>query len=298
MLLFFINLISSASANAFLIILTVLKVIFFSIIGVMGDANITSYKMHFGPPTDMLKAASMAIFAFLGVEFAAASRSVIKNPEKNVMRATKLGLFFATMVFLGVHCAVLFTLPDPASSTKPVYDTAAILFANNKFIAAAFGIIAVMSCLSTLNGMLTVQSSNVKGISDKSWWPKSLGSSNKEGFSWKGALLFCLIVFSLLYSNAADPNILITIANSLIALMYFASCAVDIKQFGFNLYNILAILSSVLILYNLNFQVFIWMLCVYIFGYSLKIISIKRSKNENMRCFRKHIPIWQQCQPC
>lgn len=276
--LFLLNLISSGSANAFLIVLTVLKVLFFSVIALMGATNIGSYQISFGHPSDMFKAASMAMFAFLGIEFAAASRSAIKNPEKNVMRATKLGLFFATIVFVGVHCAVLFTLPDPAASIKSVYDTANILFGDNKFISIAFGIVAVMSCLSTLNGMIIVQSSNVKGISSKAWWPESLGFTNQQGFAWKGALLFCSIVFCILYSNAADPSMLITIANSLIAIMYFSSCAVDVKEFGLGVYNLLAIVSSILILYNLTFQVFTWIAIIYIIGYSLKIIYAKKEK--------------------
>ena len=65
---------------------------------------------------------------FLGIEFASLSSGNVKNAEKNVMISTKLGLLFASLVFIGAHCAVLFTLPDPSLSERPVYDTAMILF--------------------------------------------------------------------------------------------------------------------------------------------------------------------------
>lgn len=274
-LLFLLNMASAGSANALLVVLTALKVVFFIDIAFFGCMNFRNYVVHFGPVTDVLQSASMAMFAFLGIEFAATASSSIKNPEKNVMLATKLGLLFSTIAFIGVHCAVLFTLPDASASSKPVYDTAAILFGSYPWLATAFGLIAVISCISTLNGVVVVQGNNMKNMADKAWLPKVLATKTKQGFPWKGAFVFCIAAFLIMFSNMFDKKTMITMANSLVAIMYLVSCLVDIKKMGWDIYNIMALVSAFLILYNVNALMLGMMIGVYVVGYIVKIISNK-----------------------
>ncbi len=271
--LFLLNMASSGSANALLVIFTAFKILFFIGIAAVGFGNISSYHPNFGPVTDILKSGSMAMFAFLGVEFAAAASSSIKDPEKNVMKATKLGLLFATIAFIGVHCAVMFTLPDSVASSTPVYDTAVILFGNYVWLAMVFGLVAVISCLSTLNGIIVVQGSNLKNVADRSWLSKSLGVKTVQGFPWKGGLVFCAL--SLVVLNVFDKPTMLTMANSLVAIMYIASCLVDIKKKGLDIYNVLAFISGLLILYNVNLYIFTLMIAIYALGFVVKFINGK-----------------------
>lgn len=276
MALFLLNIVSSGSANAMLIVMTVIKVLFFGAIAVIGFKYVGSYTPTFGPVTDILKSGSLAMFAFLGIEFASLSSGSIKDPEKNVMRATKLGLLFAAIAFIGVHCAVLFVLPNPELSARPVYDAVALLF--GKGGALALGIVAMISCLSTLNGIIVVQSNTVKAVADNGWISKTLMKGTKQGFAWKGALIFCLASLLVMINPILEKDVVCIMANSLVGMVYLFSCLVDIKKSGWDFYNALALLSSVLILYNVNLFVFALISCIYIIGYLVKRLSTKTMK--------------------
>lgn len=268
-----LNMLSSGSANALLVLFTGIKVLFFFAIAAFGCTNFASYQPHFGPITDIFKSSSMAMFAFLGIEFAAAASSSIKDPEKNVKRATTLGLLFSTIAFIGVHCAVMFTLPDAQNSATPVYDTAVILFGNLRWLATAFGLVAIISCLSTLNGIIVVQGSNLKNVADRSWLHKSLGTKTKQGFAWKGGLIFA--VLSLLILQTFSKPTMLTLAVSFIAILYLLSCAVDMKKKGVDIYNIMGVVSSLLMLYNVDLYILSLMIGIYALGFIAKFISKK-----------------------
>ncbi|PYX38195.1 MAG: arginine:agmatine antiporter, partial [Acidobacteria bacterium] len=52
------------------------------------------------------RAASVALWAFMGVESAAVSAGVIENPKRNIPLATLLGLAISTVVYL-LSCTVI-----------------------------------------------------------------------------------------------------------------------------------------------------------------------------------------------
>lgn len=267
-----LNIISSGSANLVLLILTITKVTVFILIALIGMKNIGNYQPNFGPVSDLFKASSAAMFAFLGIEFASLSSSSVIDPEKNIMKATRLGLIFASIAFIGTHCAVLFTLPNAAASQRAVYDTAMILFGSvGAFIV---GIVAMISCFSTLHGIMVVQANTVRNVAEKSWISKSLSSVTKQGFPWKGATIFVTVAFFVI-SNDTIMHYALFMATSLIAILYLLSCFVDVKKNGWDVYNILAIVSSCLILYNVNLAMFISMLLVYLVGFGVKYLSKK-----------------------
>ncbi len=273
-IIFILNVLSGSSANTVLLVMTAIKVVAFLLMGIFGFKNIGSYSPNFGPTTDLFKSASIAMFAFLGIEFASLTK--VKDPEKNVMKATKYGLFFATLVFLGVHCAVIFALPDAASSNRPVYDAAMVLFGN--YGAVALGFVAVISCLSTLHGILLVQASTVENLSKKGWMPKMLSDLTKDGFAWKGGLAFVgIVIFAVLFAPdlAKKAN---HMATAMVAILYLACCFVDLKKHGLDVYNGLAIVSSLLILYNINLVMLAIIIGIYSAGLALKFLNTQCKK--------------------
>lgn len=266
--LFIINLVSFGSANLILIILTVVKILFFGSISIAGVQNFGSYQYTFGPVTDIFKAASFAMFAFLGIEFAAISSGNIKDPEKNVVKATTWGLIFATLVFVGIHCAVLFTIPEAASSPTAVYDAVVLLF--GKFGASAFSAVAVISCLSTLNGILVVCSNTIKTMSDKKWIDERFATATSQKFGWVGALIACLVILFVLLVPSLQKYSLHA-ANCFVGLLYLFSVLVDMKKTKIGVFNLLAGISGLLMLYyNANFITIVCVVSVFSLGFILK----------------------------
>lgn len=268
--LFAINTFNHGSSTAILIVLTVLKIVFFSLIGFSCLPFAASYKPIFGAPVGILKSASLAMFAFVGLELASLSSGNVKNPEKNVMLSTKLGVIFASIAFIGTHCAVLFTLPDPASSVRPVYDAATILFGSVG--ALALGWVAVLGCIGSLNGSMIVQSSTVQTLAKSGWINQRFAETTKQGFPWRGSLLALAIIFLF----TIDPQIkqsLLFVVNALIGIVYILSCIVDMKKNGVDIYNILAMLGSSILLYNCDHFILILLGAIYGLGYLFKLVA-------------------------
>jgi APA family basic amino acid/polyamine antiporter len=270
--LFLLNVVSFGSASLILIVLTIVKVLLFILIALFGFKNYGSYVPHYGPFIDILKSSSVAIFAFLGIEFAAMSSGNIKDPEKNVPKATMIGLLFSTLVFIGVHCAVLFTLPDANLSQRPVYDAAAILFSSVSGLAAIFGLIAVMSCLSTLNGILVVEANLMKMFAQNKWLPSTLGKSTKQGFAWFGAAVFLVLTFFII-RNEVLLNFSLNSANVLVGILYLSAVLVDMVKSKIDFYNSFAFISSLIILYNLNLTIFYLVATIFFVGYLIRRIA-------------------------
>lgn len=273
-LLFLLNMFSAGSANGLLVVLTFIKIAFFGLIAIVGMKNVGAYQVSFGPATDLFKSASLAMFAFLGVEFASLASGSIKNPEKNVARATNFGLIIASLIFIGVHCAVLFVLPDVSASSRPVYDAAEILFGD--IGAILISIVAIVSGLSTLNGMLIVEANTAKAVSVRGWASKNLSKTNKQGFAWVGGLIFCTFTLFILAKPIFSEAVVCILANSLVGMVYLFSTLVDAKKSGWDIHNVLACISSLLILYNVNMFVLLVMIVLYLLGFVFKKLTGKK----------------------
>ncbi|MFH8366869.1 amino acid permease [Streptomyces sp. NPDC018031] len=116
---------------------------------------------NLGPFTDgggsalggMSAAAAILLYSYVGVESAAMSAGEVRDPERNVGRATVLGTLAAAVVYLLGTLAVFGTVAheDLVSSAAPFSDAVDAMFGGDwggTLIAAA----AVVSILGALNG--------------------------------------------------------------------------------------------------------------------------------------------------
>ena len=102
-----------------------------------------------GKPLTVAVGQSLApvFWAFLGVESASFAAAVVKDPEKNVARASLGGVVLAAFVYIAASVAMLGSIPTDvlAASTAPFADAIRILWG-----PAAAGVIAVCALLKTL----------------------------------------------------------------------------------------------------------------------------------------------------
>jgi len=107
------------------------------------------------------QAASIALFAFAGLESAAASSEKVKNPKFTIPRATIFGLLITSIIYFFTYVCVVSALEGTFSET-PV-KTAMVLVSNKligPWLAAPIGyfisIVAVLGCLGTLIGLVYI----------------------------------------------------------------------------------------------------------------------------------------------
>ena len=265
LILFTLNIVSFGSSGSLLTMLTIVKIAFFLLITFAGIPYFVDYKFNFGSVDSLFRSASTSMFAFLGIEFAALSTGSIKDPEKNVMLSTRLGLFFAFLVFLGVHCAVLFTIPDVSMTKTPVLDAGIMLFGESaRWLIALVGVI---SCVTTLNGIIIVEANAIRTFAKKGWVFESLGSLTNQGFPWIGGIIISIFSICSIFLN-----INVNLPCFLVAVVYLFSTFVYISYKKFDLYAFFAIISSLLILYALDWTNFSLMVMLYIVAYFIRFI--------------------------
>ena len=155
-----VNLAGVKNFAAFQVVTTILKFIpllFFACIGILWltSADFTSGSVPNG--TSVLGAisagASIALFSYLGLEAASVAAGKVKNPERNVSRATILGTLGCAVVYVLSLAAVFGTVPngsllsDPASFSTAANNIFGGTWAGN--LVAAF---AIISGIGALNG--------------------------------------------------------------------------------------------------------------------------------------------------
>ncbi|SDJ53287.1 amino acid permease [Streptomyces indicus] len=98
-------------------------------------------------------AAAILLFSYLGVESAAMSAGEVRNPRRNVGRATVLGLLCAAVVYLLGTLAVFGMLPHEqvVSSTAPFSDAVNVMF-DGTWGGTLVAWAAVISIIGALNG--------------------------------------------------------------------------------------------------------------------------------------------------
>jgi arginine:agmatine antiporter len=96
-------------------------------------------------------AALIAFWAFLGVESAAAVAAVVRDPARNVARATFGGVLAAAAIYIAACAALMGLLPAPelAKSTAPFADAARVL------LGVGGGAVIALCALARAAGCLT-----------------------------------------------------------------------------------------------------------------------------------------------
>lgn len=269
LLMFIINLVSFGAANIINLWLTITKLIFFLAIAILGMTYFPTYTPHFESVSLMFSGAGITMFAFMGIEYGIFSSGSIENPEVNAIKATKYGLIFASIVFIGVYTAALFMIPDLSATKTPIYDCAVILLGLNG--AKIIGVVAVLSCLTTLNGILVVQGNSLRNFSKKQYLFSFFNSETSQGFPWRGAL--ASLFLSLIVIWAPIKMDLTIFSVTFIGLLYSSVVILEMMLNGISSSGLLAIISCGIMLCNVNIFVIAVVAFVYVIGYLLKYLT-------------------------
>ena len=156
-----INILGARETGITQVVTTVLKFVPLAVIGLVGlffreGSNFEPFAPH-GSSAGISAAAVLALWAFIGLESATVPAEEVKNPEKTIPRATMLGTFITTMVYLVATVAIMGIIPATqlAGSASPFADAAGVIFGGgwDKAIAA----VAMVATFGALNGWILIQ---------------------------------------------------------------------------------------------------------------------------------------------
>ena len=192
------------------VVTTVLKVLPLVAVGVWGLphvewSNLWAAGTHgsnvFGGIT---AATTLTLFAFLGVESAAISSARIRDPERNMGRASVWGTVLTIAVYLLGSIAVMGVLPPEVlmDSSAPFADAAGTFWgASARPIMAAA---AVMATLGALNGWIFIQGEFPMAAADDGLFPKAFAKRNRAGIPIVGIAVSSALACAVLLLKFSD----------------------------------------------------------------------------------------------
>jgi basic amino acid/polyamine antiporter, APA family len=205
-LLTFVNILGTRESGVVQVVTTVLKFVPLAIIGVIGlffieSDNFTPFAPH-GTFSAISAAAPLTLWAFIGLESATVAAGEVKDPEKNIPRATIYGTLAATVVYILGTIAVMGVIPTPvlAESTSPFADAAGQMFGGSwdKIIA----LVALFSTFGALNGWILLQGRVPLAAAEDGLFPEQFAKVHGE----RRTPVFGLVVSSVLVTGLMLMN--------------------------------------------------------------------------------------------
>ncbi len=201
------------------LITTLLKVVPLFLFGIIGVFYVSIDQLAEPPMVSMepsaiiIAAASLWLWAFLGVESASIPSDNIDDPKRTIPRATLLGV--AIVAFLYFLCFIVIFGTQPiasiAQSTAPFADTATLLW--HPSIGKAFGLVALISTLGALNGLVLLGGQMPLAAAKAGLFPKLFAKENKHHSPYAGIILSSILSSFLIMANFSE---------NLVALFTFA----------------------------------------------------------------------------
>jgi APA family basic amino acid/polyamine antiporter len=196
------------------VITTVLKFLPLALIGLIGlffmkSGNIGAFAPHGlgwaggrGAIGGITAAAALTLWAFIGLESATVPAEEVRDPERNIPRATIWGTLVTTLVYVMATIAVVGIIAPAtlANSSSPFADAAKTIFGGSwdKWVA----LVALISTFGALNGWILLQGRIPLAAAEDGLFPKPFAwVHGKRRTPWFG-----LVVSSALLSGVMLLN--------------------------------------------------------------------------------------------
>lgn len=176
-------------------------------------------------------AASLTLWAFIGVESASVSAAVVKNPEKNVAIATIAGVALAAVIYISSSAVIMGMIPN---DQLRVADAPFALAAQVALGHVGGGIVALCAALGaggSLGGWILLTALSAKAAGDDGLFPKIFSKADKndtpvQGLLIIGVLMTLAVLATAASSSASEQFMLITQVAVVLTLLPYIYSAV------------------------------------------------------------------------
>jgi APA family basic amino acid/polyamine antiporter len=208
-----VNIAGARQTGVAQVLTTVLKFVPLAVIGLIGlfyieGDNLTPFAPAAGGfDWNITAAATLALWAFIGLESATVPAEEVKNPEKTIPRATILGTLATTLLYLVALVAIMGILSQAvlAESSAPFADAANTIWGGT-FLGLAWGkwiaLVAIAATLGALNGWIMLTARVSLAAADDGLFPEWFGRVHGERRTpVVGLLVSSLLVTGLVLYN-------------------------------------------------------------------------------------------------
>ena len=180
------------------------------------------------------RAASMALWAYMGIESAAVSAGVIENPKRNVPLATLIGLGLAAVVYMLSSTVIMGILPNEElqNSHAPFAEAARLALGTPGVIVIS--VCAVLKSMGSLGGWMLLVGQSAKAAADDGMFPTAFARLNANGVPGRGLVIVAVLMTVVLFATmsptlAGQFNNLVNLAVILIIVPYIYSAVAVVK---------------------------------------------------------------------
>jgi arginine:agmatine antiporter len=147
------------------------------------------------------RAASMVLWAYMGIESAAVSAGVIENPSRNIPLATLIGLVLAAVVYMLSSTVIMGIMPAAQLQTSHAPFAEVARIAIGAPAAIVISICAVLKSVGSLGGWMLLVGQSAKAASDDGMFPKVFGRLNENGVPKQGLIIVSVLMTVVLFAT-------------------------------------------------------------------------------------------------
>jgi APA family basic amino acid/polyamine antiporter len=202
----FVNILGIRQGSQVQMVTTILKFVPLLAIALVGlfwidTDNLTPFAPH-GTWSAISAAAPLTLWAFIGLESATVAAEEVKDPERNIPRATIYGTVAATVVYILATLVVMGALPigQLADSSSPFAAAAGAMWGGSwtKIVAA----VAMIATFGALNGWIILQARVPLAAAEDGLFPEEFARVHGE----RKTPVFGLVVSSVFVSAVMLMN--------------------------------------------------------------------------------------------
>jgi APA family basic amino acid/polyamine antiporter len=235
-LLTMLSLNGARAAGRFQVVTTALKLLpLLAVVAILaglllaGGGQFRAYPHAAFHAASLTSALTLAFYAIVGFESASVAAERVRDPARNVVRATMFGLILTGLLYLIVCSGIVYALPEAVAqnAAAPVALFVQTFWGRGAGLAvAAFAAIAAIGCL---NGWVLMQGEVPLGMARAGLLPRWFGRTSARDVPVGALLLASLLASVLVMSNATrgaagllDFMLRLTAATSL--FLYIGAC--------------------------------------------------------------------------
>jgi arginine:agmatine antiporter len=180
------------------------------------------------------RAASMALWAYMGIESAAVSAGVIENPSRNVPLATLAGLALAAVVYVLSSSVIMGIVPNEELQTShaPFAEAARLVIGAGG--AIVISVCAVLKSVGSLGGWMMLVGQSAQAAASDGMFPRIFARLNANGVPGVGLIivgvLMTVVLFATVSPTLADQfSRIVDLAVILIIVPYVYSAVAVVK---------------------------------------------------------------------
>ncbi|WP_051531729.1 amino acid permease [Sphingomonas sp. URHD0057] len=146
-------------------------------------------------------AAALTLWAMLGFECAAIPAQRVRDPERNIPRATIIGTLLVGVIYFTAFASIYLLLPSDitAKSSAPFADLASRYW--GPVAGTLVVVFAAISCLGALNGWVLIAGDVPLALAERGVFPKWFAKLNGRGMPAQGLILSAVLSVVLIASN-------------------------------------------------------------------------------------------------